>query len=260
MRTFITLFLGIMLLTAGLSCAQVSSDITPIVDNNVGTPDTNVGTPASDVGTPASNVGTPASDVGTPATDVGIAATQALPPQYTDEEMIYHVAGNVVDSTTDIKIVTPNADTQWISNATNTFSWTGTSPERFSVQLINDDTSILASGQSLRASIQTSDGSASCDVPAVKDSADYYIRFYDQLNVSVTVATSPKFSILKTATTTPQNVATSNATVSTQTDNKGASNSSGRLNAAGREIVSPSAVVPAVVLFCITLATTYCTH
>lgn len=158
-------------------------------------------------GTPASDVGIPASDVGTPASDVGKAETQALPPKYTDQDMIFHVAGATVNVDTDIQITSPVASTHWTSKSTNSVSWTGSKPERFSFQLINDDTSILASGISLRASVAVSDGTATCDVPKVKAGSGYYVRFYDQLNISSTIAISSPFTIDEQSTQKTLNLA-----------------------------------------------------
>ncbi|PWN38093.1 uncharacterized protein FA14DRAFT_159828 [Meira miltonrushii] len=181
--------------------------------NGVGTPANDVGVPASDVGVPASDVGVPASDVGTPASDVGVAATQALPASYTDDEMTYHVAGKTSKvNGSDITITSPISTTTWIANATNVVSWTGTTPERLSIQLINNNTSRLESGLSLRASVETKDGQATVLLPNLKDGTGYYIRLYDQLDISKTLATSDKFQILRQTSIPLQTPSTADVT------------------------------------------------
>lgn len=182
-------------------------------NNGVGTPANDVGVPASDVGVAASDVGVPASDVGVAASDVGTAATQALPASYTDDEMTYHVAGKTSKvNGSDITLTSPISTTTWIANSTNVVSWTGTTPERLSIQLINDDTSRLESGLSLRASVETKDGQATVLLPNLKDGTGYYIRLYDQLDISKTLATSDKFQILRQTSIPLQTSSTADVT------------------------------------------------
>lgn len=110
------------------------------------------------------------------------------------DEQLFHVAGNTTQVNTDIKITSPIASTMWTANSTNTVTWTGTTPARFSVQLIKNDVSALEAGVSLRASVDVTEGSAACDTPNVTGPG-FYVRFYDQLDIAKTVAVSDAFTI-----------------------------------------------------------------
>ncbi|UZJ51981.1 hypothetical protein CBS101457_001301 [Exobasidium rhododendri] len=133
------------------------------------------------------------------------------------EAAVFHVAGNSTQVTSDIVITNPTEASTWWGNVEEALvffaklskstpsvcryadskvdvAWTGTTPSTFAFQIINIDSSVRASGISLRADVETLKGAVRTRLGTV-EAGSYFLRAYDPTDISKQIATTATFTV-----------------------------------------------------------------